>query len=352
MNAPIQRPTHAPLREEGPARSLAASLHHDAVVVDAHSDMLWRVCQDGRDLTQRLDVGHADLPRLREGGVDLQVFAVFVEPGQGRPTDHAEADRALDLFDELERRAGGSIRRVLWRRDLPARASGGRLHAVLGMEGAHLIGPSVERLRLLHARGVRLITLTWNPVNEWADGCQTLPDEPSHGGLSPIGFERIGEMDRLGIVVDLSHASPRTFDDALRTTRHPPVASHSCARALRNHPRNLTDDQVRALASRGGVMGINFYPRFLTEDETGAVGVESVLAHIGHVIRVAGEDHVGLGSDFDGIPSTPRGLSDVTALPSLTERLLREGFEEPVVRKILGENFLRVFREVLKDGPE
>jgi membrane dipeptidase len=327
----------------------ALALHHDALVVDAHADLLWKVAEDGRDLASRLSIGHADLPRLREGGVDLQVFAVFVEPGKGKPDDLAEADRAFDLFDDLERRAGNALRRVRRRGDLPTLGDRTPLRALLGVEGAHMVGPDLSRLHAFFDRGVRLVTLTWNPVNPWADGCQPAPGDVLHGGLSPLGRERVAEMERLGMIVDLSHASPQTFDDALALTRRPPIASHSCAAALRRHPRNLGDDQLRALARRGGVVGINFFPTFLSDGDASEVDVETLVAHVEHVVRCCGEDHVGLGSDFDGIPSTPRGLEDVTRLPRITEAVLRRGWEERAVRKLLGENFLRVFREVLPD---
>ncbi|MBI3844095.1 MAG: dipeptidase [Planctomycetes bacterium] len=309
--------------------------------------MLWKVAEDGRDLTSRLSIGHADLPRLVEAGVDVQVFAVFVEPGRGKPDDLAEADRALDLFDAFEHRAGSLLRRVRRRDDLPRPGERSPLRALLGIEGAHMVGPDLDRLHEFHERGVRLVTLTWNPVNDWADGCQPAANDRLHGGLSPLGRERVAEMNRLGMIVDLSHASPATFDDVLEMTRQPPIASHSCVAALRRHPRNLTDEQLRALARSGGVVGINFFPTFLHDGDPGDVGIEHVIAHVEHVIRVAGEDHVGLGSDFDGIPSTPRGLEDVTRLPKITEHLLRAGYEDRVVRKILGENFLRVFQNVL-----
>jgi membrane dipeptidase len=219
----------------------------------------------------------------------------------------------------------------------------GKISAFLGIEGGHAIEDSLDTLRDFYSLGVRVMTLTWMYNTNWADASG---DTPVHGGLTEFGAEVVREMNRLGMVVDVSHASDETFYDTLEVSKKPVVASHSCVRALNNHHRNMTDDMLRALAQNGGVIGINFYSEYLAPAGT-EVTVGTLVDHIEYAVDVAGIDHVGLGSDFDGVTALPAGLDDVSKLPAITEELLDRGFAEKDIEKILGGNMLRVFRAAL-----
>ncbi|HEX6988154.1 MAG TPA: dipeptidase [Bacillota bacterium] len=318
----------------------ARALHREAVVVDAHCDTLMDLVAGRRRLGQRGPGGHVDLPRLREGGVSVQFFAHYIEP-------HYKPDRALRRFLELhdaflrEADANANSMAVVtsWS-ELEQALADGRLAAVVSIEGGEAIAGSLEVLRALHRLGVRAIGLTWNERNDIADG---VGEAHSPGGLTRFGRQVVAEMNRLGMLVDVSHLSEPSFWDVLEVSSRPVIASHSNARAVCDHVRNLTDEQIRALSVNGGVMGLNFCPPFVHPHRA---DVERVVDHALHVLDLVGPDHLGLGSDFDGIQETPAGLEDVTRLPRLTETLLRRGVDEDSVCKILGGNFLRVFRQV------
>lgn len=316
-------------------------LHFAATVVDAHADSVLDVVAGRRRLTRRSPRGHVDFPRLREGGVDVQVFAHWVEP------EH-KPDRALrrllvllDAFLAEVDAAGGTVVVVRSRSDLDAALAARRLAAVIGVEGGEVLHGSLEVLRILFRLGVRVLGLTWNDRNELADG---VGEGQAAGGLTRLGVRVVQEMNRLGMVVDVAHLAERGFWDVLEASTRPVIASHAGCRALCDHPRNLSDAQLRGLAQHGGVVGICFYPDFLVPKREEAT-LRHVADHIDHAVQVAGPDHVGLGSDFDGIDRTPAGLEDVTRLPALTAELERRGYDEATLRKILGENFLRVFRQ-------
>jgi len=323
----------------------AAALHRDALVLDGHCDTVLGLLA-GRDFLQGGPEGQVDLPRLRAGGVKVQIFALFVE-GEYKP-DRALA-RVLRLWDALAQTIAASAGQVVLCRsaaELDAAVAAGRLAAILSVEGAEPIGTDLSLLRALHALGVRALGLTWNQRNAIADGAGEVR---ANGGLTEFGREAVAECERLGIVVDVSHLCERAFWDVLGVARGPVIASHSNARALCDHVRNLHDAQIRALAAAGGVMGMNFFPLFLDADPA-RVDVARVCDHIDHIQALVGPGHVGLGSDFDGISSTPRGLEDCSRLPALTEELLRRGHGEAEVRGILGGNFLRVLRQVWGAG--
>jgi len=331
----------------GGARGIAdaARLHADAIVLDAHVDTVLSL-EQGRSFLARSEAGHVDLPRLRAGGVDVQVFALYIEP-QYKP-ERATA-RVLRLWDVLRGAlagAGDAVRLCRTASDLDAAAATGQLAAILSIEGGEAIGTDLALLRALHALGVRAMGLTWNERNAIADGAG---ESRAQGGLTEFGREVVAEMDRLGMVVDVSHLCERSFWDVLEVARGPVVASHSNARALCDHVRNLRDEQIRALASAGGVMGMNFFANFL-DAEPDRADVGRLCDHIDHICALVGPGHVGLGSDFDGIGRTPRGLQDCSRMPAITEELLRRGYAEADVRAILGGNFLRVFREVWGRG--
>jgi membrane dipeptidase len=297
----------------------------------------------GYDLDKAPPGRHLDLPRCGDGVLDAQVFTCFAHP---RFMGHGASERVRAMLDTMERQLARFPERVaLCTRpgDVSAARSAGRLAAVLAIEGGHALEDDLDRLFEFHARGVRTMTLTWNNSNEWADGCG---DDGPHGGLTVRGREVVAAMESLGWAVDISHAARSTFDDVVSIARGPLLASHSCARALREHPRNLDDVQLRAIAASGGVACMNVYPCFLVPDGEEAT-LEHVLDHLEHFLAVAGPAHVGLGCDFDGIAVTPRGLPDVAALPALSAGLLRRGHAPETVEAVLGTNLLRVFEAAL-----
>jgi membrane dipeptidase len=325
-----------------PLRRAARALHARALVFDAHADTLTETTDRGYDLDAAPDGRHLDFARARAGGLDAQVFTCFVHP---RYVGAGAADRVRAMLATMDRQLARFPERLALctaRGELAAARAGGRLAAVLAIEGGHAIEDDLALLEEFHARGVRSMTLTWNNSNEWADGCG---DEGPHGGLTARGREVVAAMEALGMVVDISHVARSTFDDALSCITRPPIASHSCARALREHPRNLDDGQLAALAAAGGVACVNFYPVFLVPE--GDATLQHVLDHIERFLAAAGEDHVGLGADYDGIAVTPTDLPDVSALPRITEGLLRRGHAPHVVEKLLGANLARVFEAVL-----
>lgn len=359
-----------------------ARVHREAIVVDTHADTLGRVLDLGVNLGERLPDGHLDFPRMREGGLDAQFFSIWVDPAYG----HRSLGRALRTIDALKQQLvkyPSQAALALSASDIRRLAREGRLAALIGVEGGDAILNDLAVLRTLYDLGARYMTLTWSVSHDWADSSA---GPVRWHGLNDFGREVVREMERLGMLVDVSHVSEETLRDVLEAARRPVIASHSSARALCDHHRNLTDAQLRAVAANGGVVMVNFYPAFLDDDyrkrveearlaakaqigTLGAsylddpVGMSSALRelevqiqaeltapalgriadHIEHVARVAGIDHVGLGSDFDGVPRLPEGMEDCSRLPALTRELWRRGFREPELRKLLGENFLRVF---------
>ncbi|MBC7233155.1 MAG: membrane dipeptidase [Chloroflexi bacterium] len=319
------------------------TLHYESIIFDGHCDTLLEVLDGKRRLNERSTEGHIDLPRLREGGVTAQVFAIFIEDKYLPAKAAKQTLRLLDvLYTEL---AANTDSLVLATRaeDIERAKQTGKVAAVVGIEGAESLEGELGLLRIFHRLGVRLLTIAWSRRNEAADGIQ---EARTGGGLTNFGLKLVEECNRLGIMVDISHLAPAGVRDVLETSSKPVIASHSNAYALCPHPRNLTDQQLTALAEKGGVVGVTFVPSFIAEDRKEA-SLEKLLDHIDHIVRVAGIDHVGLGSDFDGFsPPPPAGLEDVTRLPGITAGLLSRGYSADEVRKILGGNFLRVFRQV------
>ena len=319
----------------------ADALHRAAVVVDAHADTVLAL-EAGRDFYGGGGAGHVDLPRLRAGGVNVQIFALYIEPAY-KP-ERALA-RVLVLRDRLLRTfaaGGGAVRLCRDAGELDAALSAGQLAAVLSVEGGEAIGGDLALLRALHDLDVRAMGLTWNQRNAIADGAG---EDRAQGGLTAFGQRVVAEMDRLGMVVDVSHLCARAFWDVVESGGRPRFASHSNCRALCDHVRNLDDAQIRALAMVDGVMGMNFFADFLDADPQRA-DVARVCDHIDHVCDLVGPRHVGLGSDFDGIGRTPRGLEDVGRLPALTRELVRRGYRRSDIEAILGGNVLRLLRSV------
>jgi membrane dipeptidase len=321
----------------------AASLHHDSIVVDAHCDTLLSVQAGERGLAERSTQGHIDLPRLLDGGVTAQVFALFLED---RYLPAAAAKQTLRLLDTLYAALAdhaAQLTLALKADDIEWAKKEHKVAAVIGFEGAEALEGDLGLLRVFHRLGLRLLTIAWSRRNQAADG---VAEACTGGGLTNFGRQLVEECNKLGVILDVSHLAPAGVADVLEASAAPIIASHSNAHALCPHARNLTDEQLVGVARTGGVIGVTFVPAFIHEDEEQA-SLDRLLDHIDHIVGVAGTDHVGLGSDFDGFgPQTPQGLGDVTCMPGITAGLVERGYSPDDVRKILGLNFLRVFRAV------
>jgi membrane dipeptidase len=318
-------------------------LHHESIIFDGHCDTLLSLLKGTRKLGDRSREGHIDLPRLREGGVTAQVFAIFIED-EYLPAGAAR--QTLRLLDVLYRELADNADSLLLATtaghiELAKRTS--KVAVVIGIEGAESLEGDLALLRAFHQMGLRVLTLAWSRRNQAADGTYEVR---TGGGLTRFGLELVQECNRLGILLDISHLAPAGVRDVLETSSRPIIASHSNAHALCPHVRNLTDEQLAAIAAKDGVVGVTYVPQFLTDGGQG-VSLDTLLDHVGHIVRVAGIDHVGLGSDFDGFTSPPpTGLEDVACLPALSAGLIRRGYDADGVRKVLGSNFMRVFQQV------
>lgn len=356
-----------------------ARIQKEATIIDTHIDTLQRVLFEGVDLGKRLSSGQVDLPRLREGGVSGVFFAVWVDSVFKGPEAVKQTERLIGAMEQTIAKNPGQLELARTAGEVERIRKTHKIAALMGIEGGHAINDSLERLREYHRRGIRYMTLTWSNNTNWADSSG---DKRRHGGLTDFGREVVREMNRIGMIVDISHVSDETFWDALKVTQKPVIASHSSCRALADVRRNMTDDMIRALAKNGGVIGINFYSGFLDADfnrrlnvgkpprpgpEAGAdpyrvamerykafitmsklppLPLEKLIDHIDHAVKLAGPDHVGLGSDFDGIEASPAGMEDATKIPNITRALLQRGYSESDIKKILGGNFLRVLKAV------
>ncbi len=358
----------------------AQRIHTAALVIDTHNDVLYQSVMRGKDIGKRINSGHTDLPRIKEGGIDVQVFAVWCDEKYGEGTAFAYANKQIDGLMNVIQHYSADIALAMNAADIQSIAAQGKIAAVIGVEGGHMIEGRIAYLDSLFARGARYLTLTWNNSVDWAtsatDESRNLT-KLKHKGLTDFGRQVIHRMNELGMMVDLSHVGRQTFFDAMEATNKPVLVSHSNAYALMAHPRNLQDDQIKAVAENGGVICLNFYSGFLdpmhytkinrlyekyvtakdsvrrsSDAKFGRLPAAAkeelrppmslLLDHIDYMVKVAGIDHVGVGSDFDGISSTPKGLDDCSDFPKLTEGLLQRGYTESDVRKILGENVLRV----------
>lgn len=318
------------------------SLHFDALVIDGHCDSIGDQLEQGRYLGERSDQGHIDLPRLREGGVNAQFFACYVPTQFQR---HGAAVHAMERLDQLWMLADRLPDQFVIARqisDIQQAKASGKIAAIAGLEGAEALDASLAMLRHFHRLGVRNLGLAWNYRNAACDG---VAESRTNGGLTEFGVEVVKECNRLGILIDVSHLSPAGVADVLAISEQPVIASHSNAWALCEHPRNLTDAQLEAIAARGGVVGITFVDRFLRQEEPAAASLSDVIEHIEYMLKRIGPDHVAIGSDFDGC-TTPADLKDATRYPLITQRLVERGHDAGVIRKVLGENYLRVMREV------
>ncbi len=365
-------------------------IHYDAIVADTHNDVLLRV-MEGEDITVETDRGHTDLVRLKKGGVDVQVFAVWVDPIAFAKNSFKRANQMIDTLYSIVKRNPDKIAIVTNSSELEKALSEGKICAVIGVEGGHAIENSIEKLEQLYKRGVRYLGLTWNNSTDWASSAfdeTTNPEKLKVRGLSEFGKKVIRKMDELGMLIDVSHLGEQAFWDVIKTTTKPVIASHSSVYSLCPHYRNLKDEQIKAIAETGGVVFVNFFPeyidstfaqkrkqlgekykaqldslRVLYEHDQRAYRqarrqlmkkaseelrppLDVLIDHIDYIAKLVGVDHVGLGSDFDGISITPLEMDDVSFLPNITRELLKRGYSIEDVKKILGGNFLRVFKQV------
>jgi membrane dipeptidase len=373
----------------------AQKLHDSALVVDTHADTPQRFLDEGFDIgsTDPKDPGHISLDKARRGNLGAEFFSIWVEPdtNQGHFARHT-----FDLIDSVYEQAARHPDRMVMcfsPNDIDRAHKEHKLAALMGIEGGHSIENDIHLLRDYYRLGVRYMTLSWSNTNEWADSSGDIDDlkVEHHNGLTDFGKQVVLEMNRMGMMVDISHVADKTFWDVMATSKAPVIASHSSARALVDAPRNMTDEMLKAMTTNGGVVQVNFFSGFVDEDyrkanqaqakaEAAAVQeyvdqmkaqgkavnyveedrierewsakiprppLKSLIDHIDHVAKVAGIDHVGLGSDFDGVSgATPQGIDSAADLPKITQALLDRGYSAEDIKKILGGNLMRVFREV------
>jgi membrane dipeptidase len=364
----------------------AHKLHFSSIVLDTHDDTTQRFFSKDYDLGKRNAEGSVDIPRMREGGLNAIFFSIWID---GRIMGAAAVQKALDQIDAVRENVRTHPNDMVLARtaaDVRSAHKQGKIAALMGVEGGHMIGNDIRMVRIFADLGVRYMTLSHFYNDEWADSST---DKPAHNGLTDFGKEVVREMNRQGMLVDISHVSDKTFYDALEVSRAPLIASHSSCRALCNHPRDMSDDMIKALAAKGGVIQINYEKSFIdqaykdaSDKETGGVvqslgqltkdcnndeacigrkmaeaekkltaegklphvSWERIIDHIDHAVKLVGADHVGLGSDFDGA-NMPEGMEDCSKLPKITDALLRKGYSESDIRKILGENTLRIMEQ-------
>jgi membrane dipeptidase len=365
----------------------ARKLHFSSIVLDTHDDTTQRFLDGKFDLGERTNTGSIDIPRMKEGGLSAIFFSIWIPSKVTGPEAVRRALEQIDAVREQVRKHSHDIVLATTAAEIREAKKKGQIAALMGVEGGHMINSDLTVLRKFANLGVRYMTLTHSGNDEWADSST---DKAAHNGLTDFGKDVVREMNRLGVMVDISHVSDKTFADALAISKAPMIASHSSCRAICDAPRNMTDEMMKALAAKGGVVQINYHVGFLSQEFRDAekadpkinaeigqevnkrcgdneacqllegdkltrqaveqgklprVGYEKIIEHIDHALKVAGPDHVGLGSDFDGA-NMPYGMEDATKLPLITEALLKKGYSESDVRKILGENTLRVMSEV------
>jgi membrane dipeptidase len=366
----------------------AKQLHDRAIVIDSHDDTTQRLLFDKTfDIAKRQKNGNVDIPRMRDGGLDALFFSIWVPSDVTGAKAVTTANALIASVHKAVAAHPGDLMLATTAADVRRAAAEHKIAALMGMEGGHMINDDLGQLRKYAALGVRYLTLTHFKNNNWADSST---DKPAHNGLTPFGKDVVRELNTLGMMVDISHVADKTFYDVLALTKAPVIASHSSCRAIANHPRNMTDDMLRALAKNGGVVMINYHAGFLSEEfrvasekKSGTVDVamaamskkcggneacttmeserldheamasgalpkvtwEKIIEHIDHAVKVAGADHVGLGSDFDGA-TMPLGMEDASKLPKITDALLKKGYSEADIGQILGGNILRVMEQV------
>jgi membrane dipeptidase len=332
-------------------------VHQSALLIDTHND--FPTGQAGKDRREgtAIDVvkspmNHTDLTRLREGGVGAVFFAAYVSASYGLgERAYIRANQVIDIIrhDIVEKYPDDFVL-AMTAAQIEAAHKQGKIAALIGIEGGHAIQDSLDKLSEFYGKGVRYMTLTHSNTNNWADSSGDLKNATMrhHAGLTDFGKDVVREMNRLGMMVDISHVADKTFYDALEVSKAPLIASHSSSRALADVPRNMTDQMIVAMAKKGGVVQVNFYCDFLAVAKPPHATLNDVVEHIDHIRKIAGIGAIGIGSDFDGIDCAPVGLEDVSKFPNLTRALLERGYSAEDIRKIYGGNFLRVMRAVEK----
>lgn len=366
----------------------AQRIHESSLLIDGHNDLPWVLRKKGSLKFDKLDISeaqkelHTDIPRLKRGGVGAQFWSVYVPANTAYDGTALSATlEQIEMVDAMIERYPGTFSKAFTVGDIQRIAGEGKIASLLGVEGGHSIENSLNVLGQLYKLGARYMTLTHSDTLDWADSAT---DEARHGGLTPFGEDVVREMNRLGMMVDLSHVSPETMKHALRISKSPIIFSHSSARAVADHPRNVPDDVLNLVAENGGVVMVNFFSGFVVpaaadnyaqsfalrreqekllgdEDKADEVvkrwrranpmphgTIHDLVDHIDHIVSVAGIDHVGIGSDYDGVSILPAQLEDVSTYPLITQALLDRGYSEADIKRVLGENVLRVMREVEK----
>jgi membrane dipeptidase len=373
----------------------ARAIHDSAIIVDTHADTTQRLLDENFDLATVTPVsdGHLDFEKIREGNLAAEFFSIWVDP-QRIPREQY-AHRTLALIDSVYRQADKHPERMTMAfsvSDIMNARKSRKFAALMGIEGGHSIENDLGLLRNFYRLGVRYMTLTWSNTNEWADSSGDIDKREikHHNGLTDFGKQVVAEMNRLGMMVDISHVSDKTFWDTIATTKAPVIASHSSARALDSHARNMTDDMLKAVGKNGGVVMVNYFSAFIDENYRKAYAAQkderdaairaiddryrnadiatryrmhdraekewaariprppfrALVDHVDHIAKTAGIDHVGLGSDFDGVSSLPQDIDSTADLPKITQALVERGYNREQIHKILGGNILRVFADV------
>jgi membrane dipeptidase len=373
----------------------AKKLTHSSIVMDTHDDTTQRMLDAKFDLGQRHSDGSIDIPRMKEGGLTGIFFSIWIPSKITGPDAVKRAKTQIAAVQEQVKRNAKEMVLATTADQVRAAKKQGKVAALMGVEGGHMIGNDLANLREFAASGVRYMTLTHSGNDEWADSST---DKPAHNGLTDFGKDVVREMNKLGVIVDISHVADKTFYDALAVSKAPMFASHSSCRAICDARRNMTDQMIIDLAAKGGVIQINYHVAFLSQEFLDAelknpeinkgiaaevknrcpdendeacqmiegdkvtreyvaqgklprVDYTKIIEHIDHAVKLVGADHVGLGSDFDGA-NMPYGMEDATMIPKITEALLQKGYSEDDIRKILGENTLRVMSEVERVSKE
>jgi len=323
------------------------TIHSNSILVDLHNDILEIMLEDKNyHLSDMHNYNHTDIPRLQRGKVDMQFFAVWVNPTSYTTNAFAKANEMIDLFESEIFASADKIQKAVNSEDINSNVKEEKISGVIGVEGGHAIENDLNKLIALYNRGMRYLTITWNNSTDWAVSASD--NRSTTIGLSEFGKKVIRTMDSLGVIIDVSHTGIQTIKDILAITKNPIIATHSGVRALQNHTRNLYDYQIKDIANSGGVIGIVFYPPFLGSPNS-SVDIQTVIKHIDYIVNLVGVDYVAIGSDFDGIgTNTVNGLEDVTKFPDLTMELLKHGYSRNDIEKILGGNFLRVFKSVVR----
>jgi len=364
-------------------------IHDKAIVIDTHNDVLSTVTMRGLNIENDLtSSSHSDISRFKKGGVDIEVFSIFCDERFGKDTAFKYANIEIDSLYAIVSRNPNKMMIVANPKELQKAVKQKKLGCMMGVEGGHMIEDNLHNLDALYKRGARYMTLTWNNSTSWATSAfdeTNKKDSLPHKGLTDFGKQVVQRMNELGMLVDLSHVGEQTFWDAINTTTKPIIASHSCAYALCPSPRNLKDDQIKAVGKNGGVIHLNFYSGFVDSNFMKRLGqfnakhksetdslkklkwanweieewltkqypqesedlrppLSLLLDHVDYIVKLIGVDHVGLGSDFDGISSAPKELDDVASFPLITKALLERGYSKKDITKILGGNFIRVFK--------